>query len=53
MGVFVRAIVTGFGFSLGKALFDRVSTQLGFESSTDTTTHPTVDDGDDDDQSDG
>jgi hypothetical protein len=31
MGVFVRAVVTGFGFSLGKALYDRVSKRLGIE----------------------
>lgn len=31
MGVFVRAVVYGFGFSLGAALFKRVSSQLGFE----------------------
>ena len=29
MGVFIRAIVTGFGFSLGKALFDKVSERVG------------------------
>ena len=25
MGVFVRAVITGFGFSVGKALYDKVS----------------------------
>ncbi len=31
MGVFVRAVVTGFGFSLGAAIFKRLSKQLGLE----------------------
>ena len=31
MGVFVRAVVYGFGFSLGTALFRKVQKQLGFE----------------------
>jgi hypothetical protein len=25
MGVFVRAVITGFGFSVGKAIYDRVN----------------------------
>jgi hypothetical protein len=29
MNVFVRAVVTGFGFSLGAALFRKVSDRLG------------------------
>lgn len=29
MNVFVRAVVTGFGFSLGAALFRKVSDKLG------------------------
>jgi hypothetical protein len=29
MNVFVRAVVTGFGFSLGAALFRKVSERLG------------------------
>jgi hypothetical protein len=29
MNVFVRAVVTGFGFSLGAALFRKVSKRLG------------------------
>jgi hypothetical protein len=29
MSVFVRAVVTGFGFSLGAALFRKVSDRLG------------------------
>jgi hypothetical protein len=48
MGIFVRAIVTGFGFSLGKALFDRVSGQLGFDKTGEATPDPTGDDTDDD-----
>jgi hypothetical protein len=36
MGVFIRAIVTGFGFSLGKALFDKVSERLGLTGNDDT-----------------
>jgi hypothetical protein len=31
MGVFVRAIVYGFGFSLGSALFRKYSAQLGLD----------------------
>ena len=31
MGVFVRAVISGFGFSLGAALFKRVSRVIGFE----------------------
>lgn len=34
MGVFARAVVYGFGFSLGAALFRRVQKQLGFEDPT-------------------
>jgi hypothetical protein len=29
MNVFLRAVVTGFGFSLGAALFRKVSSRLG------------------------
>jgi hypothetical protein len=28
MGVFIRAVITGFGFSLGKAIFDEVHKRL-------------------------
>lgn len=28
MGVFVRAVITGFGFSLGKLLFDKAKERL-------------------------
>ncbi len=31
MGFFARAVITGFGFTLGAALFRKVSTRLGFE----------------------
>jgi hypothetical protein len=31
MGVFLRAVVTGFGFSLGAAMFKRVSARLGLD----------------------
>ncbi len=31
MGVFVRAVISGFGFSLGAALFKRASRAVGFE----------------------
>jgi len=31
MGVFVRAVVTGFAFSLGSALFKKVSPRIGLE----------------------
>ena len=31
MGFFVRAVVYGFGFSLGAAIYKRVSDQLGIE----------------------
>jgi hypothetical protein len=31
MHLLVRAIITGFGFTLGAAVFRKVSKQLGFE----------------------
>lgn len=31
MHLFVRAVITGFGFSLGAAIFKKVSKQLGLE----------------------
>lgn len=31
MNIFIRAIITGFGFSLGAAVFKKVSKQLGLE----------------------
>lgn len=31
MGLFARAVITGFGFTLGAALFRKVAKQLGFE----------------------
>jgi hypothetical protein len=33
MGIFIRAVVTGFGFSLGSALYKKVSSRFGFEES--------------------
>jgi hypothetical protein len=33
MGVLVRAVVYGFGFSLGAALYKKVSCQLGLDES--------------------
>ena len=33
MGVLVRAVVYGFGFSLGAALYKKVSSQLGLDES--------------------
>lgn len=47
MGIFARAVVTGFGFSLGSALFKRVSKQLGLEDAKETT-DPDAADGDPD-----
>jgi hypothetical protein len=31
MHLFARAVITGFGFTLGAALFRKVAKQLGFE----------------------
>jgi hypothetical protein len=31
MGVFVRAVVTGFGFSLGAALYKKAAKKLGLD----------------------
>ena len=48
MGIFVRAVVTGFGFSLGSALFKRYQSRLGFpEDKQEVKPVPTPDDGDD------
>jgi hypothetical protein len=33
MGFFARAVVSGFGFSLGKALFDKVKDHVGLGES--------------------
>lgn len=35
MGVFVRAVVTGFGLSLGSSLYKKVSKRLGFDDGDD------------------
>lgn len=48
MGVFVRAVVTGFGFSLGSALFKRVSGKLGLSDPEPDSPDPGTADGDDD-----
>ena len=32
MGVFVRAVITGFGLSVGKAIYDRVNERVFGES---------------------
>ena len=34
MNVFVRAVISGFGFSLGAALFKRVSDKIGLGEKT-------------------
>ena len=55
MGIFVRAVVTGFGFSLGAALFKRASAKVGLDDSKQTTSTPDADTADgveDDDSSD-
>jgi hypothetical protein len=31
MNIFVRAVISGFGFSLGAAIFKRVSNRLGLD----------------------
>jgi hypothetical protein len=33
MGLFIRAVITGFGYSLGKALFDEVQRRAGLDRS--------------------
>lgn len=33
MGFFARAVISGFGFSLGKALFDKVKDHVGLGES--------------------
>jgi len=57
MGVLVRAVVSGFGFSLGSAIYKKVSKRLGLEDEKPEETEPSVaDDGEidseDDDASD-
>lgn len=41
MGIFIRGVVTGFAFSLGSALFKRVSKELGFEDKKEDSDEPT------------
>jgi hypothetical protein len=50
MGVFIRAVVTGFGFSLGSALFKRVSNKLGLSEPDTKTPDPDTADGVDEDE---
>ena len=38
MGVLVRAVITGFGLSVGAALYKRVSKQLGIEDASKSST---------------
>jgi hypothetical protein len=46
MGIFVRAVISGFGFSLGSALFKQVSGRLGLDDKSTTKADPDVaDDG--------
>jgi hypothetical protein len=42
MMFFARAVVTGFGLSLGSALFKKVQKQLGLGEQTDKSTEETV-----------
>ena len=56
MNVFIKAVITGFGFSLGRALFEYTNKRLGFEDSPDDKKEPKPvveetadDDGDGDD----
>jgi hypothetical protein len=42
MMLFARAVVTGFGLSLGSALFKKVQKQLGLDEKTDKSTEETV-----------
>ena len=42
MRFFLRAVVTGFGLSLGSALFKKVQKQLGLEEKTDKSTDETA-----------
>ncbi len=45
MKVFLRAVVTGFGYSLGATLFKRVSKRLGLDEDTPKVDKPVDDDG--------
>ena len=42
MMFFARAVVTGFGLSLGSALFKKIQKQLGLDEKTDKSTDETV-----------
>ncbi len=48
MGVLVRAVVYGFGFSLGAALYRKVSSQLGLDEARANDDAATGDNNDDD-----
>ena len=39
---FARAVITGFGLSLGSAIFKKVQKQLGLDEKTDKSTEETV-----------
>ncbi|MBT8491725.1 MAG: hypothetical protein KJO07_01585 [Deltaproteobacteria bacterium] len=56
MNVFVRAVVSGFGFSLGAALYKRAAKRFGMEEAKDSPDPDTAvgeDDDGDDAESDG
>ncbi len=42
MMFFARAVVTGFGLSLGSALFKKIQKQIGLDEKTDKSTEETV-----------
>jgi hypothetical protein len=42
MMLFARAVVTGFGLSLGSALFKKIQKQLGLDEKTDKATDETT-----------
>lgn len=51
MGLFARAVINGFGFALGAALFKQVSKHLGLDDAegADSDAHPVDEGGDDGD----
>ncbi len=53
MGTFARAVITGFGFSLGSALYKKISKQLGLEEATDAKAEDRSDQSVDPDAADG
>ncbi len=40
MGTLLRAVISGFGFSLGKAIFDRLKDQMGLGDVKDAKVEP-------------